>query len=452
MRDLTQGNIKKNIFDLALPTLGGMLAFTLFNLTDTYFVGKLGTESLAAMGFTFPVVMIAGAVGMGVSTGAASVLSRAAGLKDKKSMKRTATDGIILSVLIVMFFSIVGLLTMDIIFPLLGATEETLPLVKEYMSIWYGFVFVVLMPPISDASMRAVGDTFRPFIVMMVCALLNIILDPILIFGWFGLPAMGIKGAAIATVISRFCGMIVTLSFLHFHHRLVDFKRPTFKVLMSSWKKILIVGIPAIGVALFPQLLRSILTAKAAAVGGTVAVAAIATGSRIESFVYIITQSIGISIVPMIGQNWGAKAYDRVTAIRVLLNKYAVYIGMISSVCILIISEPLISLFTKDPEVVRYTLIYIRLLVMGSFGMNLYNWTGQSLNAIGKSIWTLALNGGGTVLVMIPTLVIGAYAFGFTGMIIGLSLGQVIVGLISVGVGKRFLSDHDEHVELKRVS
>lgn len=440
MKDLTQGNIKKQFIDLALPTLGGMIAFTLFNLTDTYFVGKLGTNSLAAMGFTFPVVMVAGAVGMGISAGAASVLSRQAGSKNRKAMKRTATDSIILSLLIVLFFSIFGLLTMDIIFPMLGATEETLPLVKSYMTVWYSFIFVVLMPPISDASMRAIGDTYRPFIVMMVCALFNVVLDPIFIFGWFGFPALGIQGAAIATVISRFLGMITTLSFLHFHHRLIEFKIPHIKEVFHSWHAILKVGIPAIGVALFPQLLRIVVTAQAADIGGTIAVAAIAAGSRIEGFVYIISQAIGASIVPMVGQNWGAGTYGRIIDIRKLLNKYAVYIGLASALIILIISKPLVMLFTKEPEVIEYTLIYIRVLVLGSFGMNMYSWTGQSLNAIGKSSWTFLLNGIGTLVVMIPALMIGAKILGFSGMIIGLSVGQILVGLSASLIATRILT------------
>lgn len=156
--------------------------------------------------------------------------------------------------------------------------------------------------------MRAVGDTMRPFLVMITCALLNIILDPIFIFfGWMGFPAMGIKGAAIATVISRFCGMVLTLYYIHFHHKLLDISVPKIKELLLSWKRIMTVGIPGIGVALLPQLIRMTLTSLAAYSGGTIAVAAIAAGSRIEGFTLMIASAIGISIVPLVGQNFGAK-------------------------------------------------------------------------------------------------------------------------------------------------
>jgi len=440
MIDLTKGKIEKHLIKLALPTIGGGLMFTMFNITDTYFVGKLGTEALAAMGFTFPIVMLASAISMGISTGAASVLSRVAGENNKNLMKRTATDGILLSILIVLFFSISGVLTMDIVFPLLGADECTLPIIKDFMSIWYSGSIVVLMPPISDASMRAVGDTFRPFIVMSVCAVMNIILDPILIFGWFGLPALGVKGAAIATVIARFCGMIVTLYFLHSHHKLIEFKRPKFNELMESWKNILRVGIPAICVAIFPQLLRSILTSQAACVGGVAAVASIAVGSRIEGFAYIITQAIGSSLVPVIGQNWGAKCIHRVKETRKLFNKSALVLGIIMFAVIAVIAEFATKLFTTDPNVISFTVRYLRILLIGSIGMNLYSWNSQALNAVGKSIWSLVINGGGTIIFMIPFLYIGS-KFSFSAMILGVVIGQTIVGIISVYIGREQLKD-----------
>ena len=275
--DLLNGSVKKHLFKMTLPTIGGMLAFSIFNLTDTYFVSKLGTESLAAMGFTFPVAMVVGSIASGMSLGSGSALARAMGQKDHHLMGRIVTDGILLSIVSVIIISIIGLLTQDPLFTLLGADSTTLPLVKEYMTIWYICVGVVIMPPVGDASMRAMGDMMRPFIVMLTCAVINIILDPILIFRLFGLPAMGIKGAAIATIISRFAGMITTLSFVHFHYGLIDFKYDSFKELIDSWKQILYVGVPGIIIRLFPQLLRGTLTSLTSSIGGMTAVAAIAT-------------------------------------------------------------------------------------------------------------------------------------------------------------------------------
>ena len=135
-QDLLTGSISKHLFRLALPSIGGMFSFVIFNLTDTYFVSQLGTNALAAMGFTFPIVLIVGAVSTGISMGAASLLSRAKGAGDHHKMERIATDGILLSLIFVVLVSIIGLFTMDQVFSLLGADPDVLPLVKQYMTIW----------------------------------------------------------------------------------------------------------------------------------------------------------------------------------------------------------------------------------------------------------------------------------------------------------------------------
>lgn len=127
---LTEG-IGKQLLKLTLPSIGGMLAITIFNLTDTYFVSKMGTEPLAAMGFTFPIVMMVGAISTGISIGAGSVLARAMGSGNHHLMNRIVTDGILLSILSVFFISILGILTMDPLFKLLGAEGSTLIYVKE---------------------------------------------------------------------------------------------------------------------------------------------------------------------------------------------------------------------------------------------------------------------------------------------------------------------------------
>lgn len=440
MRKLTEGSLLKHLVHLSIPSIGGMFAFAMFNMTDTYFVGKLGTEALAAMGFTFPVVMIAGAISTGISTGAASLISRAAGNGDRLTMKRTATDGILLSILIVAIFSSVGLLTMDILFPLLGATPETLPMVKEYMGVWYAFVIVVMLPPLGDSAMRAVGDTFSPFIVMLSCAVLNIILDPIFIFGWFGFPALGVRGAAIATVVSRAVGMVITLSFNHFKHQLLDWHVPSLHTLKSSWASILRIGIPSMGVSLIPQLVRMALTTLVAYTAGTAGVAAIAAGSRIEGFMLMISSAIGISIVPLIGQNYGAKMHLRLHDMRRLLNQSAFVVGGIVFTIMLFFAKPIVHVFTEDPEVIQMASTYLRIMAFASVGLNLYTFTNQTLNALGLSSKALRMNAIGTFCIMLPLMLIGSRV-GYLALIIGLATGQLIVGSISMAYGKYIFKD-----------
>ena len=421
-----------------------MFAITIFNLTDTFFVSRLGTDALAAMGFTFPVVMIIGAISIGMASGAGSILARAMGTGDHHLMNRIATDGILLSIVMVVLFSVAGLLTLEPVFRALGATDETLPLVREYMVIWYLGSIAVIMPPVGDSAMRAMGDMTRPLVVMTVCAVVNLILDPILIFGLFGFPEMGIAGAALATVIARAAGMVTTLSFVHFRYGLIDFKYESAKELIESWKQILVIGLPVSMVRLFPQLLRAVLTRLAAAVGGVAAVAAVAAGSRVESFPLIISMAVGTAVMPLVGQNWGAGRIDRVDRARVVLIRTAVIYGLITFVLFIPAAGPIARIFTSDPDVLLHTQWYLWIMMLGTAGLHQYNWTSQALTAAGKPGWVVALNSIGTVAILIPLTLLGSRIAGYRGMLVGLAAGQLVLGYIAVILGRRQLSSVKE--------
>ncbi|MDA3845123.1 MAG: MATE family efflux transporter [Vallitaleaceae bacterium] len=441
-KDLTSGSISKHMARLAVPSIGGMLAITIFNITDTYFVSKLGVVHLAAMGFTFPVVMIIGSISSGIAIGAGSLLARAMGRKDYHLMHRIATDGILLAIVTVMIFAVAGILTMKPVFTLLGADSVTLPLIMDYMLVWYLGIGVVLMPPVSDSCMRGMGDMIRPSLVMITCAVLNVILDPIFIFGKLGVPAMGIQGAAIATVISRFAGMLVSLGFVHFKYKLLDFRYKSYKELFESWWNILAIGIPSAIVRVLPQTVRALITSRAAAVGGLYAVAAVAAGGKIESFATVISMAVGVSLVPMIGQNWGANRLDRVHKIRHLTNRIALYYGVVLFGLSLVFSDNLAHIFNDNIEVVKYIQIYLGVVTLASMGLNTYNWTSEMLNAAGKPKWSLNINLLGTLVVLIPLIILGSLIAGFIGMLIGLGIGQILVGIYARQIGKRQLSQY----------
>lgn len=434
--NLLTGSIPSHMLRLALPSIAGMFSFTIFNLTDTYFVSQLGTNALAAMGFTFPVVMIVGGISSGMSSGAASLLSRAKGANDHHLMQRIATDGILLSLIFVMFISLIGIFSMDKVFTLLGADSDTLALVKDYMLIWYSFVVLVVTPPVCDSCMRASGDMVRPFIVMIVCSVVNIILDPLLIHGYWIFPKLGIRGAALATVIARLIGMIVTLSFTHFHHHLLSFEFNSKKEIFESWKNILKIGLPSITVLFMPQLLRSVLTALVSSSGGTAAVAAIAVGTRVESFVTIITAGVGLSLIPIIGQNWGAENYDRVYTTRKMAIKFALIYGVIVFTLSIPLAKPVSRIFTTDEEVVLYSTHYLWIMIFGMIGLNITNWMSQAFTTIGRPIWTVVLNVIGILFLVLPLAVLGKMIYSYIGILLGICLGQILVGIGAIILSK----------------
>jgi putative MATE family efflux protein len=430
--DLLEGSIPRHMFRLALPNVGGMLAIILFNITDTFFVSRLGDDALAAMGFTFPVVMLIGAISTGISTGAGSLLARAMGSGDRRAMRRIASDGILLSVAVVAVISAIGLASMRPLFSALGADGEVLPLVTSYMGIWYAGVIFNILPPVSDGAMRAMGEMRRPLYVMLTVALMNFILDPILIFGWFGFPAMGIAGAAVATLISRAAGAAVSLGFVHFKYRLLDYRYSSASELFKSWRSILYIGVPGAMIRLLPQLIRTLLTRLAAGTGGTAAVAALAAGSRIESFAMIVSMAVGVSLVPVMGQNWGAGRRDRVQETRRLVIRLAVFFGATLTLAAAVAARPLGRIFTDSPEVLRFVSRYLVIIMAGSAGLNMYNWISEGLNAVGQPRAALRINIFGTLGILVPFILLGARLGDFTGMVAGLAAGQLLVGFGAV--------------------
>ncbi|GIT34838.1 MAG: hypothetical protein Ct9H300mP4_11570 [Gammaproteobacteria bacterium] len=256
-------------------------------LFDAYFIGQLGYAQLAAVSYAFPVWFILGGIVMGLGVGTSSLASRAIGAGNKTIVREIATHAMILSVLVGVFVITAGLLSIEQIFSLLGANEETMPYVKEYMEIYYWGGIFMAVPMIGNAVLRASGDAKTPSVLMASSAIINAVLDPILIFGWFGLPAMGVRGAALASVLANVVFLIASLIILIFRDDLIQFRNHSFKSIIESWKKILHVGLPAIASNLIAPLSTAFVTALISSYGQT-AVAAYGLAGRLEAFIIVI--------------------------------------------------------------------------------------------------------------------------------------------------------------------
>ena len=178
--ELTEGQVPIQLLRLTLPMIWGVLSVLAFSLADTYFVAQLGTKELAAMSFTFPVVTILGSIAMGLGTGASSVIARVIGRGEHQQVQRLTTDSLLLSLLIVSILASLGLITINPLFATLGAELELLPLIRDYMNIWYlGMVFLVV-PMVGNSVIRASGNTVLPSLIMTLAAGVNILVDPLL--------------------------------------------------------------------------------------------------------------------------------------------------------------------------------------------------------------------------------------------------------------------------------
>ena len=408
-----------------------MVAIMVFNLTDTYFVSRLGTDALAAMGFTFPVVMIVGALAIGFSTGAASIISRALGAGNKRLAARSVSDGLFLTIAGTVVVSLAGYFGIDPLFRMLGASGPVLELTREYMQIWFLGAVVAIMPPVSDGCLRAAGDMVRPLLVMCTCAIGNIILDPILIFGYGPVPAMGIKGAAWATVIARIFGMTASLSFLHYHHRLIDWSRPHLREMLHPWREIFRLGIPSAVTQVLNPVAQGFYIRLAVGTAGAQAVAAMATGTRIENLLFIVPIAYGIAIVPFVGQNYGAEAHSRVQDVRRISTRFALLFSLGTLALLIPFARPLAHIFSSDPEVIHLSTLYLCIATLGHAGFYISNWMGPLLSTIGKPRPVMIIGLMRVFAFIIPLSLAGSHWLGFTGLVAGLALGNLCAGVLA---------------------
>lgn len=252
-RKLTEGSVGLILFQLTIPMVLGIISVVIFNLVDTYFVGQLGTVQLAAMSFTFPVVMTFGNLAMGLGIGASSVIARAIGKGDYTKVQQYTIASLSLALLVVMAFVILGLLTIEPLFQTLGAGPDVLPLIKEYMQIWYLGMLFLVVPMVGINAIRAAGNTLSPALIMVFAAVINIFLDRLLIFGEFGFPQLELQGAALATVISRAVTLVAVLIVLRIKENLLSRRHPNITKTLEYWQEILSIGCPvAIAMLLTP--------------------------------------------------------------------------------------------------------------------------------------------------------------------------------------------------------
>ena len=247
---LTEGSVGWLLVRLTLPMIMGILSMVVYNLVDTFFVSRLGKLQMAALTFTFPVVLFVGSVAHGLGVGTSSLVSRAIGANNLKRVRRLSTDSLVLSFSAVALFAAAGLLTINPLFRMLGADEKILPYIREYMTVWYPGMLFVVFPMVGNNIIRATGDTKTPGLVMLIGALINSVLDPLLIFGSDAVPVigpllgsigliikpLGIRGAATATLIGRSFTFTIALYILGHREKFLTFKNTSLKEILSSWR------------------------------------------------------------------------------------------------------------------------------------------------------------------------------------------------------------------------
>ena len=427
------------------PMIIGLIVIITNSLVDAYFVSQLGSAPLAAVSYAFPVSFIVGAIAMGLGTGTSSLASRLFGAGNQEKVRQIATHSMLLGLIAGLCVVIFGLLTLEEVFSLLGADEQTMPFVKDYMEIYYwGGIFLVI-PMIGNAVLRAGGDAKTPSVLMASTAVINAVLDPILIFGWFGFPALGIKGAALASVLANVVFLIASLSILIFRENLIQFRKNTVAAILHSWNQILHVGLPAIASNLIAPMSTALVTSLISSFGQS-AVAGFGLASRLEAFIIIIFMALGGAIAPFVGQNFGAQKFDRLKQGFVFCVAFSFIYALFCIGFFILSVDTLLGFFTTDPEVIKTAKIQLLYCPWGYGFLGLAVIANGSFNAVGKPMPAMTISIGRTLLVYVPLAYWLASSMGIRGVFIAQVLANLLAGIVGFvwyqNVFKQLRLDH----------
>jgi len=405
----------------------GMVSFMAASLVETICIGWVGTEELAALSFTFPVVMVLQGIAMGLGVGAASVVARSIGAGDKEGVRRVVTHSFLLASLLQIGVAAITYTQVVPLFRLLGAEPHILVLITGYMEIWLLGAPFFAIAFVGSMLLRATGDVRTPGYLMAIGALLHVLIAPIFVFGLGPAPEMGLRGAAMGFLLARVGSLFMYLYCLGYRDRQLTW---SVDGMLASWKATLHVGFPAVASNLIAPVSMGIIMRLLASHGAEV-VAGYGVASRIESMVMMVVFSLSMSVAPFVGQNWGAGRIDRVQEALRLAIRFCLAWGAMAFVALLLVGESLVAMINDDPQVIEAAAIYLIIVPIGVGFGGVMNTVTQAFNALGKPMPPLVLTVLQTLVVYVPLAIVGNMLWGYKGIFGALALTSTVLGIVS---------------------
>ncbi len=405
------------------------MAIFSFEAADLFFISRLGDTPLAAVSFTMPVIWLIYGIGIGFEAGAASCVSRAIGRGDQAAARRLTMDTVTLGVLVALSLCLLGQATIGPVFTLLGATPELMPVIDDYMSIWYWVAPLDIALWTSLASIRARGNTLLESKVITAAAILNLLLDPILIFGLFGFPRMEVQGAALATLIATGTMLLFTLGYLHFRLRVYANPIAPLQTILQSWRHMLHIGIPAMMTNAIIPVSSGIVVAMVAAYGVD-AVAGFGIAMRIEPIFLIPFYALSAVSSPFFGQNFGSDQFGRLKEARRVISRFCLGFGLALGILLILIARPLTGLFSQSETIqtVAIQYLWIAALSYGAYGLVMS--VNASFNGMGRPIPGVVISSCRVIVVFLPLALIGKHFYDLPGLFAATTVSNFLMGAV----------------------
>lgn len=393
--------IPKLITTMSLPIIFSMLVQALYNVVDSIFVARISEGALTALSLAFPIQMIIVAAFVGLGIGISSAISRMLGAKDSEGALQVAEHGVLVAVVLYLFIAFFGFFGVQFVFKSFTDNQEIINYSITYTRIILMFSFGSLLNQAGRSIFRGTGDTIKPMIAQLIGAILNIILDPILIFGYFGFPAMGVKGAAIATVTAQIIAMLYIWIQLLSGKSILKMKIKKLIFDMNILKKILVVGLPSF----IMQALGSVMLMAMnfiLSLFGDSAIALMGVYFRVQSLVFMPVFGLAGSTMPVVGYNFGAKNKKRMKE-AVRFSAMAALIFM--SICLVIfqvIPRQLLALFNASDELVKIGIPAFRTLSLNFPLAAISIVLATAFQGFGKAYYSLMISLVRMIIILIP--------------------------------------------------
>ncbi len=421
---------------LSLPATIGMMVNALYNVVDTIFVGK-GVDALAIGGLTvaFPIQMVVMALAMLIGIGAQSNISIAFGAGEIDEANRYAGNAYTLAFIVSLLFTIGGLVFIEPLLRLFGASSVLMPYAKDYMSVIFTGSIIFSLTMVNNNILRSEGNAKISMVIMIIGTGLNIALDPIFIFAF----KMGIRGAALATVVSQYTAFAFAFFYMLRGNNAIRPKFAAYRLKMACVGNILKLGFPSFVRQVMGSVLAIFLNNSIVFLGGDIALSAFGVINRIMMFIFLPMFGVVQGVQPIIGFNYGAKSSDRVRQTVAIGIKFLVAYCAVALLIILTLNGPLLKLFTNDVETIKIGAYAIKLMFMCIPLVGLQIIAATFFQSIGKAKPALFLSLLRQVILLLPLIIIMPRLFnlGLTGIWLAFPIADVVSSVISGFVLKR---------------
>lgn len=407
--------VNKLLIQMALPMIISMLVQALYNIVDSIFVGRISEDAFTAVSLAFPVQTMLIALGTGTGVGVNAMLSKSLGEKNQENANKAALNGIFLAAVNALIFLIFGLFFTRIFFESQTDNEIILQHGTDYLSIICIFSFGAYTQLIFERLLQATGRTFHSMVIQLIGAVINIIMDPILIFGLLGFPALGVSGAAIATVFGQIVSGIIAVFVNRKYNHDIQISLRGFRPSWHVIKRIYAVGLPSIimqgiGSVLtycMNQILISFTSTAAAVLGAYF---------KLQSFFFMPIFGMNNALVPIVAYNYGARRKRRILQAFKLSVIYATIIMAIGMAAFLLIPDKLLMLFDASEQMIEIGCYAFRVLATHFIFAGFCIISGSVFQALGNGMYSLITSLGRQLVILLPAAYIFAHTFGLKGV------------------------------------